>query len=647
MEPRISTDTITPPSTDATAASDGRVSNTDEPRNDVGRLQKAETFLRNGEIKDVPASAKREFLEKKVGLSRDEIDMAMERVAKKEGIDRFHDEREIEGRRHLDGRWYGMDREPDLRGGYHDNRDRISGRRSPHGTSMHSQPSQHYDQNGNMRSYSSGLPFDHPDDHLKPSFSFTSWAGGFSLGVFCLAAFRWLNGGDFILFPPPTAGDREIKIENHVDEAGTEESVENDRDKEDVTSFMVDSSESIGAEDEYELNDEVLTSVLNDTSNAKFHDPAGSQLSHDDLVLEIRSLTAAVHSYREEQERTNRAAAAKIGRGVTDDVMDILRDDKSKSNPCESVVFNDIETASSLLREVFDGLASIKQSLESTDEQKEMTAAKNENTNTEEDGDRCNPPENPQTQENIQILADIGSLADKLQEAIQCMDGTKASSNVGKKPMDSVIEEIGPNASGDMDQNTDKLTTHDDESDTQRTPSPSESEKSNTEQHNAPLSDIDECNREQSSLIEQKSCDASDNSAQDLEQALKILSSKNSQDEVKVGAQMLYLYCMNISKNPTVPRYRKIYTNNSTFQKKVGILQGADQLLCSVGFEKKTNFYEWTKTNASSMETQSALDLALVALDMMRKGNKNEITDSSPVAQSGSATPNATNSSIE
>jgi hypothetical protein len=109
--------------------------------------------------------------------------------------------------------------------------------------------------------------------------------------------------------------------------------------------------------------------------------------------------------------------------------------------------------------------------------------------------------------------------------------------------------------------------------------------------------------------------------SQNVEQALRTLASDNSEVKLKIGAQMLYLYCMNISKNPTVPRYRKIYTNNSTFQKKVGNLSGAEDLLCAVGFAKKANFFEYEQPNGPSPETQSSLDLALVALDMMRKSN--------------------------
>ena len=103
----------------------------------------------------------------------------------------------------------------------------------------------------------------------------------------------------------------------------------------------------------------------------------------------------------------------------------------------------------------------------------------------------------------------------------------------------------------------------------------------------------------------------------DIEEALKTLSQKNESGELKIGAQMLYLYCKNLSKNPTVPRYRKIYTNNNSFKKKVGNLVGVKDFLSALGFVERTNFFEWSDT---SPDTKSQLDFALVALEQLQKG---------------------------
>lgn len=58
---------------------------------------------------------------------------------------------------------------------------------------------------------------------------------------------------------------------------------------------------------------------------------------------------------------------------------------------------------------------------------------------------------------------------------------------------------------------------------------------------------------------------------------------------------------------------------------KVGNLKGAKDLLCAVGFVEKKNFFEWDKPFVDTTETQSSLDLAIAALDMMRKGTKHKV----------------------
>jgi hypothetical protein len=121
----------------------------------------------------------------------------------------------------------------------------------------------------------------------------------------------------------------------------------------------------------------------------------------------------------------------------------------------------------------------------------------------------------------------------------------------------------------------------------------------------------------------------------DLDDALRKLASSNDANLLKAGAQMLYLYCLNISKNPSVPRYRKIYTNNSTFRNKVGNLVGAREFLVAVGFVERpdNNLFEWPSSfllpqsddNSysgvdSSWTTRSKLDFAMVALELMKNG---------------------------
>jgi PUB domain len=61
----------------------------------------------------------------------------------------------------------------------------------------------------------------------------------------------------------------------------------------------------------------------------------------------------------------------------------------------------------------------------------------------------------------------------------------------------------------------------------------------------------------------------------------------------QAAAQMLYLYVVNLSSHPKVPRYRKICITNETYRHNVQPVQGADALLRAVGFRQRGNAWEW------------------------------------------------------
>lgn len=604
------------------------------------RIQKAESFLRNEDIENIADSTKREYLEKKVGMSRDEVNAAMERAAIREGVDRFDRGKDRTSR---DARYDDLNRGGrglqrryddihDDRYSRHGNRGRdhqmVHGR-SPYETSMQTRPPYH-DPYNNLNSNGS-LPPDQ-DMHDKSSFSLTSWAGGFSLGIFGLAALRWLNGGDFVLFPPPTASDHQIEKEAGARDisSGTERGI-NEHEDEEVTSYLGDIEECDEETEEYDLDDGALSSILNGASNAQNHHPANIQpSSYDDLVSEIRALSSAVHSYREEQERTNRAAVAKVGAVVTDDVMDFLREDKNKSKDEDTVMLvkSQVENINVIMKEVCDDLNSLKVSLSRVNEE-----------NRGGDG----------TKSDSDVLTNIESIIEKLQTAVGCFElankednkvalsnGVKSSSHL---PNDEIALSSLVDSSIDQIAHVELKQTHDSKQISYGAEQSSSSPSHDNSEKEQKTGQVDK--------DQNAPCDEQQQEVQnvEVEQALRTLSNENSGEELKTGAQMLYLYIMNISKNPTVPRYRKIYTNNSAYQKKVGNLNGADELLSAVGFVNKPNFYEWSQPK-DSMDTQSLLELALVALDMMRKGTSPETSSSIDQPEKIESNADATNSEV-
>ncbi|KAL3793122.1 hypothetical protein HJC23_005624 [Cyclotella cryptica] len=597
---------------------------------DEERIQKAESFLRNGEIENVSVSAKRDFLEKKAGMSSHEVDAAMKRVAKRGELDRFDENRDYE-RRGSDDRYrsgeidsYGHGR--DIQRRYQDDRldDRDSYRNRHERdyrmddrrgqvyepTLQHSQP-RYYDSNTMNPPYAQGVSPDQIEEQQRSrssEFSLFSWAGGFSLGVVCLAALRWLNGGDFVLFPPPSVSDsirlqrRHIQKDNRSDGNDAEETSDTNDQEEDITPLLEHVLEGSEEEEEAdsELDDEALQSILNGTANAHNLHPGENQPSYEDLVLEIRALASAVHSYREEQERANRATAAKVGRGMTDDVMDLLREDKKNKDeaklPAKGTENVDASTIRSLLKDLSDDLTQLKLSLSKSNERKNSDVDNggiSETIGSEPVESTCGDEERSSETDLLTIL---NSSMEKLQKVIDVIEVPQGD-QIDNKDTFVVAEGTGSRPS--------------------QLPQPIEETNSLTTGES-----VEDSLLPQSAPVETEPSSETEPNTHDVERALKTLSSTNGDNELRVGAQMLYLYCMNISKNPTIPRYRKIYTNNSTFQKKVGSLNGAKELLSAVGFVEGTNFFEWGGSSDTSMDTEASLDLALVALDMMRKGTK-------------------------
>jgi PUB domain len=79
---------------------------------------------------------------------------------------------------------------------------------------------------------------------------------------------------------------------------------------------------------------------------------------------------------------------------------------------------------------------------------------------------------------------------------------------------------------------------------------------------------------------------------QALERALEQLARSNEHSVMRAGVQLLYLYVVNLAGNAQIPRYRKIFTSNESF-KRVDRLVGGRDLLTAVGFESRENCLEW------------------------------------------------------
>ena len=110
-----------------------------------------------------------------------------------------------------------------------------------------------------------------------------------------------------------------------------------------------------------------------------------------------------------------------------------------------------------------------------------------------------------------------------------------------------------------------------------------------------------------------------------LRQVIQQLTLENiNVADLQSGCQVLYLYVVHLSSHPKVPRYRKIYTSNGSFQK-VEKLNGGVELLLAVGFVESEGCLEWQPDNEQeSLTTLQEASAALSILKTSSSGNDKE-----------------------
>ena len=85
-----------------------------------------------------------------------------------------------------------------------------------------------------------------------------------------------------------------------------------------------------------------------------------------------------------------------------------------------------------------------------------------------------------------------------------------------------------------------------------------------------------------------------------LDASLQKLFEQNSHDMLREGTPLLYLYVSNLEKHPLMPRYRKIFTSNESFQTKIQPLVGGIDLLKAVGFTEMESSWQWLPAESKS-----------------------------------------------
>ena len=351
------------------------------------KLSRAVRFLTNPSVVNLPLDDKIGYLRSK-GLSNEEVDEALDMVElENDEMDVAWDDNDSDGENERDHRNdRHRDRRRRQRGQYADE----YGRGQPYQQHQAYQPSSqqvvsYADNNQAVQPYQQQTPQQQQQQQAltEPGLALPLTVGGI-LGVTAIAAFRWLNGGDFLLFPPPSApslaqdeshttngaaggvkfkagGDGGGQV-NTGNETTVDSTIEEGYEEEEGGAALTQVEEEVeggehttNEQDEtiYDYLDEYLgngeeeeeaigggggaATTANDTTydeDERYHtadytyesgaEPTTGK-APPDIANRLENLTSAVEKFVAVQERTLKAKADEKGQAVTNSAMDLLR----------------------------------------------------------------------------------------------------------------------------------------------------------------------------------------------------------------------------------------------------------------------------------------------------------------------------------
>jgi len=444
---------------------------------------------------------------------------------------------------------------------------------------------------------------------------------GGMIALFGLAALRWLNGGDFVLFPPSTTTANNLKMEITDDssQSGSEQECREAQNTNVVVGDMDTSSNvpSLGElEQTREYNDNSLAEddkiidqckeQLNEASKSAAFQP---NTLNSDLPIELRNLTKAIETHSSIQERTLQHSLNEKAKNVTDTAMNLLRHHGTSSptaqekvaDPTEEITHHDKALNTSLDLTILVQITEIKCALNAMKDEIKNTKSTNpsphvQSVKSHNEGDKGD--------------MDASEPYDAIHDALNKLEKMSATlSHIESKLLwkgnpirQKLVTDIKHQAV------TKKCENHSTTNANKITPEEQETESIDNQGDTSPL------------------LSNHDNKNQDLSSALEYFVKENTIEQVQSCAQMLYMYAMNLSSNPDLPRYRKVYTNNTTFKKKVDTVKGARNILIAVGFVDQGSYFEW-KGDEIIPDTMGETSITLLkqaaeALSLLKHGNQ-------------------------
>lgn len=442
------------------------------------------------------------------------------------------------------------------------------------------------DQNGNMNE---------SDEPELPNVIIPMTIGGV-LALYGMASLRWLNGSDFVLFPPSNTtitskapnnnaiiSSRETLGEESIADVGVENI---DGYDEKYNGLLENNIMDLEEVDDYSAEEELCEEDF---------------IQDSVLSQDLQALTLAIEKYSDIQERTLRTKLDETARCKTNSAMDLLikkRNNKDDTNiddsnsmklprqdsgddrisasemqmlmllsemKCELKIMTN-QVSSNILADKADSdflskLDMIGGQLRSIETR--LSHRKKNESNDTVGLDELKPSTNlssTSVETDKDIVNDQGQIESSQSHIIAGQHSSEqsvdSSSSFQSCPNDTIIA----SASKDECQNLDTIETKN--------------------------------NHEDSAMIMSKT-EAIEVGIEATERAIERMTSNNDRQMVKSSCQMLFLYVSNLVKNPSSKQYQKIYTTNKTFKNKIEKVKFAKDVLLSIGFKDQDSFLEW------------------------------------------------------
>ena len=285
-----------------------------------------------------------------------------------------------------------------------------------------------------------------------------------------------------------------------------------------------------------------------------------------EILRQVQQVVQQMQSQSERQERALQKLTHEYDKTQTDAFVNLLREENATNT-------TDATT------QVMDKLQAI---------QTQLVEIRDATRNANDDGSETTTGEKPREWET--------KLSTTLQELSVCLE------QLHRKPSNNHTQTTTPsNKAADSNKQNGNVSTRD-------------ADISGGTQLSFETSPTDDSSNGSSSNDNHNNCASPPSLQTAIAQLAQASTTADSRNDLREGAQVLYLYVTNLLQgNHKIPRYRKIFTSNESFQK-VARLKGGQDLLLAVGFspnEKNTKLEWLSKTNEGDQSNNNHDEEAL------------------------------------